>query len=124
MQHRPSQRASSAEERAEWGQRAWAIAAHLAGLLSVPAPLLIWLIKRRQDAVIEQHARESLNFQISIFIYLVISAFLTMPLIGFILLPLVIVFDLAMVVTAAIRTGLGHPWRYPLCLRLVSGVNA
>jgi uncharacterized protein len=52
-----------------------AVAAHLSGFLAfIPlanllGPLLIWLIGRKDSQFIDEHGKESLNFQISLLIY-------------------------------------------------------
>ena len=82
----------------------WAVAAALLAfsgfivpLANVVGPLVIWLVKRGESDFVEVHAREALNFQISITIYLVVAGMLVYVLIGFLLLPLIVIFD--MVVT-------------------------
>jgi hypothetical protein len=106
-------------------ERLWAALSHalvLAGAQFL-APLIIYLVKKDRSAFITDHARESLNFQISILIYGAVlgAAFFTIILIplvylGAFALPL---FDLVMVIVATIKAASGETWRYPLCLRLV-----
>jgi uncharacterized Tic20 family protein len=103
----------------------WAALSHalvLAGA-QLLAPLIIYLVKKDRSAFVAAHARESLNFQISILIYgvVLVAAFFTIILIplvyiGAIALP---VFDLVMVIVATIKAASGEEWRYPLCIRLV-----
>src|SRR5687767_592209 len=55
-------------------ERTWSLMAHLsalAGLLGVPlghvlGPLVVWLVKKDQSAVVAAHAKEALNFQITV----------------------------------------------------------
>jgi uncharacterized Tic20 family protein len=87
------------------------------------APLIIYLVKKDNSAYVAAHARESLNFQLSILIYvaglflLVLTVILALPAV-FALYALG-VFDLVMVIVATIKAANGESWRYPLCLRLV-----
>ncbi|MCL1692418.1 MAG: DUF4870 domain-containing protein, partial [Actinomycetia bacterium] len=76
--------------------RGWATAAHLVPLIGLGfiGPLVIWLMKRDEDPFVEYHAREALNFQISLIIYVIASILLLFVIIGFILLPAVLIFAL------------------------------
>ncbi len=87
------------------------------------APLIIYLVKKDSSAFVAAHARESLNFQISILIYgaglflMILTVILAIPAV-FALYALA-VFDLVMVIVAAIKAANGESWRYPMCIRLV-----
>ncbi len=112
---------------AEPDERNWAVAAQLASfagcfvpLCNIAGPLAIWLMKRDESPFIEIHARESLNFQISLTIYLAIAGLLVYVLIGLLLLPLLIVFGAVVVVLAALAASRGEVYRYPFSIRLVS----
>ena len=106
----------------------WAVAAHLtpwiAGFIG---PLIIWLAKK-EDPFVEEHARESLNFQLSLMLYFFVLAFsmilvVWVPLWIFIWIP--VFFGLAILafvtnIVGAIRASNGDMYRYPLCIRFVS----
>ena len=103
--------------------RGWAAAAHLVPLvgLSFVAPLIIWLIKRDEDAYVEHHAREALNFQISLLIYFVVSFILIIILIGIVLLIVLGIFAFIVMIVAGVKAATGTLYRYPLTIRFVSG---
>lgn len=107
-------------------QRNWALGAHLAALagLLIPfgnllGPLLIWVIKKDEMPFVADQGKEALNFQITMTIAFLVSSALTVILIGFLLLAVVGLFDLVMVVVAAVKANEGSPYRYPLTLRLI-----
>jgi uncharacterized Tic20 family protein len=102
--------------------RAWAAAAQLLPFLGfyILGALIIWLIKRDEDAFVEEHSREALNFQLSIFIYMIVSAILILVLIGIALFFAVAVFSLVMSIIAGVKAASGQPYRYPLTIRFVS----
>lgn len=102
--------------------RGWAVAAHLIPLLGFGfiGPLIIWLIKRDEDAFVEEHSREALNFQISVLIYGIISGLLILVLIGLLLLPVLVIFWFVASIVAAIKAANGQAFRYPLTIRFVS----
>ena len=106
----------------------WAAIAHLSGgfggvVLGVGCvlfPLLIWIFKRSDDPFIDHQAKEALNFQITMLIFLIISVLLCYIIIGvFLLIPLVI-FMFVTPIIAAIRASRGIEYRYPFCIRFVS----
>lgn len=101
--------------------RGWAVAAHLLPFVSLAiiGPLFIWLIKRDEDDYVEAHAREALNFQLSMLIYGFVSALLIIVLIGILLLLAVGVFAFVMAILAAIKAANGEPYEYPLTMRMV-----
>ncbi|MBH5320501.1 DUF4870 domain-containing protein [Paenibacillus sp. GSMTC-2017] len=84
---------------------------------SIIGPLVIWLIKRDQSAYIDAQGKESMNFQLSILIYTIISTILAIILIGFFLLIAVGIFWLVMVIIAAVKANDGIVYRYPLTIR-------
>lgn len=106
--------------------RNWAVGAHLAGLSSlvgipgVIGVLVVWLIKKDDHPLVDQHGKEALNFQISLLIYAVISGVLVLLLVGLLLLGVVFIFGLVMPIIAAVKTSNGEDYRYPLTLRLIS----
>ena len=87
---------------------------------NVLGPLVLWLMKRQESAVVDAHGKESVNFQISMTIYTVVSAVLTILLVGFVMLLALMVFWLVVVVIASIRANEGGFYRYPLCIRFIT----
>jgi uncharacterized protein len=101
---------------AHWG----ALLAALVGGLAFLGPLLVLLIKGNDSPWIRRHSVESLNFQISILIYAIISGLLLLVLIGFVLLPLVGLFWLIFTIIGSVKASNGEDYRYPLTIRMVS----
>jgi uncharacterized Tic20 family protein len=107
-------------------ERNWALAAHVGTFVAAwfamgfLAPLVIMLVKGKDSPFVRRHAVESLNFQISLLIYLVVSAILALVLIGFVLMAAVGVFALVVIILATVKAANGEEYRYPLCIRMVS----
>lgn len=108
-------------------ERNWGVAVQLAGFAGVIVPfanivipaLVLWL-KRDSSAFIEAHALESLNFQITMTLYLAIALVLTYVLIGYLIIGFLVLFEIVVVIRAALRASQGEFVEYPLCLRLVT----
>jgi uncharacterized Tic20 family protein len=109
-------------------ERNWAMLSHLLALVgytvvpfgNVIAPLIIYLMKKDESPFVEDQARESRNFQISVCIYLLISGVLVLILIGFLLLAVVWVAGAILTIIASVKAAKGEAYRYPLTLRLIS----
>lgn len=105
----------------------WAMLCHLSALIAyvgVPlghiiGPLVVWLIKKDQYPLVDDQGKEALNFQISVTIYGILAGFLIFLFVGFLLLPAVILFDLVMIIVAAVKANQGIAYRYPLCIRFM-----
>jgi hypothetical protein len=132
-------------------ERHWAAMAHLsalllalltswaAGVAGVVAALVVWLLKKDDSPFVAEHAREALNFNLSMLLYACAAAALVIALVGVtvftlgigliltlpagILLALagaaIAVLWLVCSVTATIKAWNGEPYRYPLSIRLV-----
>lgn len=102
--------------------RGWAAAAHLGPfLIGFFAPLVVWLIKKDDDAFVEYHSREALNFQISLMIYFLVSVVLVLLIIGIVLLIVGGIFAFVVMIIAGVKAANGEFYRYPLSIRFISG---
>lgn len=107
-------------------ERTWGMLCHLsvlAGfiipLATIIAPLVIWLIKKEEMPFVDDQGKESLNFQITMFIGFIIALILMFVFIGFILLPILAIVDLIMVIVAAMKANEGVRYRYPFNIRFL-----
>ncbi|MDP8960135.1 MAG: DUF4870 domain-containing protein [Actinomycetota bacterium] len=87
--------------------------------LAFLGPLVVWLVKREDHPFVEMHAREALNFNLSVLLYFIVGVVLAFVLIGFLLLAALAVIWLVFTIIAAVRASNGEPYRYPLTIRLV-----
>ena len=107
--------------------RTWNVLCHATALAGffVPwaghilGPLIVWLAKRSDSPEIDEHGKESLNFQISMLIYNVIAGVLCLVLIGFIMLAILHILNLVLVIVASIKASEGKFFRYPITIRLI-----
>ena len=112
-------------------ERTMAVLRHVAAFLGyvfpfgqLIAPYVILLLRRDESVFVMHHARESLNFQITITISLLAALVLTSILIGYLLLPVILMYSAVMVLVAASRASRGELYTYPLALRLVQQRDA
>lgn len=98
-------------------ERIWAILVHVLSIFFWIIPgLVVYLAKRDESPYLAGHAREALNFQITMSL-LVVGLFLTLIGILFLWVPGII--DVVLCIVAAIRASDNRSYRYPLSLRLV-----
>ncbi len=108
-------------------ERTWGMLAHLSALagLVVPligialGPLVVWLAKRDESEFVAAHAKEALNFNISVLLGAIACMLLMLVFIGLLLGTALFIAWLVMTLVAAIKASEGHAYRYPLSLRLV-----
>jgi len=109
-------------------ERTWGMFCHLVVFLgfifpipfvTIIGPLVIWLIKRDEMPFVDDQGKESLNFQITMTLALIVSALLIFVLIGFVLIVVVLVFQFIVVIIASIKANEGVYYRYPLSFRFI-----
>lgn len=104
----------------------WGMLCHLSALsgfvipfASILAPLVIWLVKKDEMPFVDDQGKESLNFQITIFIGFIISVVLVFVFVGLLLMVALVIYDLVMVIIAALKANEGLHYRYPYTLRFL-----
>jgi hypothetical protein len=98
-------------------ERTLAILSHILTLVApILAPLIIYLLKKDESKYVTYHAKESLNFQITVMICVFV---LLITIIGIVLVWLVGIAALVLVVIATIKASEGKLYRYPFSIRLV-----
>jgi uncharacterized protein len=98
-------------------ERTMAILAHVLTIFFwfVP-PLIIWLIKKDESKYVAEQAKESLNFQITLFlIYLILG--ITIVGIFFWWIPYILAIVFAIIAT--INASDNKIYKYPLCIRFI-----
>lgn len=108
-------------------ERLYAAACHFAGLpifaafalANVVAPLVIWLVKKDTMPFVNEHGKESLNFQITLLMAFFVSALLVCVYIGIVLIGALLILQVIFPIIAGISAFDGKPYKYPMTLRLI-----
>lgn len=108
-------------------ERTWAALCHAAAFAtfllpsfgSIIGPLVVWLVKKDTSPFVNDQGREAMNFQLSVFIYVIISAILCIILIGWLLLLALGVFWLIEVIVASVNASNGIAHRYPMTIQFI-----
>jgi uncharacterized Tic20 family protein len=98
-------------------EKTMAVLSHILTIVApILAPLIIYLIKKDESNYIAYHAKESLNFQITIAI---IAIGLALTIVGVIVIWIIPIVAFICVIIASIKAGEGIFYKYPLTLRLI-----
>ncbi len=107
-------------------ERTWGMLCHLISfcgyvipLGNLIGPLVVWLIKKDEMSFVNDQGKESLNFQITMFIAFIISVILAFVLIGFLLMGVLIIYQIVVVIMATIKANDGVKYRYPYTIRFI-----
>jgi uncharacterized Tic20 family protein len=109
-------------------EKTWGMLCHLSALLGLAAggltfigPLICWLVKKDTSKFVDFHGKESLNFQINILIYYLISVAITVASCGvaFPLMFVPIVYGIVMPIIAGLKANEGQLYEYPATFRLI-----
>jgi uncharacterized Tic20 family protein len=107
-------------------ERMWGMLCHLSALSgfiipfgNIVGPLIVYSMKKDEYAFVADQGKESLNFQISILIYLAISGIAVLLLVGILLLMVVGLAALILTVIASVRANDGEYYRYPLTIQFI-----
>ena len=82
-------------------------------------PLIIYLVKKDESKFVAAHAKESLNFQITVTLAVIVSIILMIVLIGILLIWIVGIVSTILVIVATIKASDNKLYRYPFNLRLI-----
>jgi uncharacterized Tic20 family protein len=124
--------------------RNWSMLCHISALAvllfswgGIIGPLIVWLLKRNESSTIDEHGKESLNFQITLYIIYFILGLVLMGTVGMgalfgspfsilsgglgisSLLTLVQLIGIVLVIVAGVTANNGGFYKYPFSLRLI-----
>jgi uncharacterized Tic20 family protein len=103
-------------------ERTWGMLAHIspfiAGIAGLPflGPLVVWMIYKEKSEFVSDQAKESLNFQLTVLIAILICA---ATCVGLIVLPVVAIGALVYQIIAAMEANKGVQYRYPYTIRMI-----
>ncbi|MBW4041540.1 MAG: DUF4870 domain-containing protein [Acidobacteria bacterium] len=112
----------------EHDERLWATLTHLAalvgsfigvGTLGWLGPLIILLVLKDRSAFVAEHAKTTLNFQITMFIAAVVAGLLWILLIGFLITAGIYIVVIVCSIIAAVAASRGQRYEYPLTIRFL-----
>jgi uncharacterized Tic20 family protein len=101
-------------------ERTLAILSHVLTLVVwIFAPLVIYLMKKDESPFVRAHAKESLNFQLTVIIAYIVAGLLVVLLVGVFLLLLVAFMQVVLAIVATVRAADNQLYRYPFTIRFI-----
>lgn len=83
-------------------------------------PLLVWLAKKDESSFVKEHAKESLNFQLSLMIYMMCGVILIFAFgLGILVLMALTIFSIWVTIKATIEASAGRKYHYPMCISFI-----
>ena len=109
-----------------FNEKQWILLSHLSGFAgfifpfgNILGPLLVYLLKKDQSTAVAEHAREALNFQISITIYYIIAGILIFVIVGGFIIAILVVLQIVLMIKAALEADKGGFYKYPFTFRFL-----
>lgn len=107
-------------------ERNWSMLCHLSAFAGfffpfggIIGPLICWLSRKDESLWIDRNGKASLNFQMSILLYIILAIPLCFILIG---IPIVIflgTLKVICIIIASIRSAKGEDFKYPLAIPFI-----
>jgi uncharacterized Tic20 family protein len=104
--------------------RLWSVLCHLSyffgfALISFLFPMTVFLVTKGDSPYVVHHAREALNFHLSLLVYFICCIPLCFIVIGFPLLGVVAITGIVCSIVAAVKASKGEYYEYPVTIRFV-----
>jgi uncharacterized Tic20 family protein len=107
-------------------ERNWSMLCHLSAFAgfffpfgAILGPMICWLSKRDESAWVNINGKSSMNFQLSILLYMVLIAPLCLIVIGFPLLFMLLTLKVICISIASIKASKGELFRYPISIPFI-----
>jgi uncharacterized Tic20 family protein len=107
-------------------ERNWSMLCHLSAFAGfffpfggVIGPLICWLTKRDESSWINENGKASLNFQLSMLLYMILVIPLCFILIGIPLIIFLGVLKVICIIIASVKAPKGELFRYPLVIPFI-----
>lgn len=95
------------------------LAGWLVPLLGYALPIIMWMFNKDNNANVNLHGKNIINFTISFFIYLTVSSILIILLIGIPLLIVLGIIWLIFIILATVKAANGEYWKYPFTIEFI-----
>jgi len=98
-------------------EKLWGMLAHLGSfLVGFIAPLIIWQMKKEESEFVVKHAKESLNFQITLAIVILVGGALTCGLLAVVGGIMGTIYT----ILAGLAANRGEDYEYPMTIRMIN----
>jgi len=107
-------------------ERNWAMLCHLSAFAGfffpfggIIGPLICWLSRKDESAWVDENGKASMNFQISILLYLVLTIPLLFILVGIPIMIFLGTLKIVCIIIASVKSSKGEKFKYPLSIPFI-----
>jgi uncharacterized Tic20 family protein len=107
-------------------ERNWAMLCHLSAFAGfffpfggIIGPLVCWLSRKDDSIWVDQNGKRSMNFQMSILLYMILVIPLCFIIVGIPLLIFLGILKVVCIIIASIKASKGEEFRYPLSIPFI-----
>ncbi len=107
-------------------ERNWAMLCHLSAFAgfffpfgSIIGPLVCWLTRKDESLWVNQNGKSSLNFELSILLYIVLAIPLCFIIIGIPIVVFLGILKVICIIIASVKASKGEEFRYPLAIPFI-----
>lgn len=107
-------------------ERNWSMLCHLSAFAGfffpfggVIGPLICWLTKRDESSWVNDNGKASLNFQLSMLLYMILVIPLCFILVGIPIIIFLVVLKVICIIIASVKAPKGELFRYPLAIPFI-----
>jgi len=107
-------------------ERNWAMLCHLSAFAGfffpfggIIGPLVCWLTRKDESAWIDINGKASMNFQLSILLYMVLVIPLLFILVGIPIMMFLVALKIVCIIIASVKGSKGEKFKYPLSIPFI-----
>ncbi len=107
-------------------ERNWAMLCHLSAFAmfffpfgGVIGPLICWLSRKDESAWVDVNGKASMNFQLSILLYIVLTIPLLFIIVGIPIMMFLVTLRIVCIIIASVKSSKGEKFKYPLSIPFI-----
>ena len=107
-------------------ERNWSMLCHLSAFAGfffpfggIIGPLICWLTRKDESIWIDENGKSSLNFQLSILLYMILVFPLCFIIVGIPLMVALVFLKVLCIIIASVKASKGEEFRYPLSIPFI-----
>lgn len=107
-------------------ERNWAMFCHLSAFAGyffpfggIIGPMICWLSRKDESLWIDQNGKQSMNFQLSILLYMVLAIPLCIIIVGIPILIFLGFLEVICIIIASVKASKGEEFKYPITIPFI-----
>jgi uncharacterized Tic20 family protein len=107
-------------------ERNWAMLCHLSAFAAfffpfggIIGPLICWLTRKDESQWIDQNGKASLNFQMSVLLYMVLAVPLCFIIVGIPIVVFLVLLKVICIIIASVKASKGEEFKYPVSIPFI-----